>query len=167
MKLEDFNSTIQINLTAVFISMQEQMRAMLKQDPPGGHIINLTSILGLHACPWGANYSASKHAIVGLTRSAALEVANQKIYINAIAPGLIPTGMVNDISETAKVDEAFGKIMEAVPSHYPAERFGTPDQTAKAVPYLLDCDWVTGTVLEVDGSWVAGKSIPVGVKCTG
>ncbi|KAF2158499.1 hypothetical protein M409DRAFT_61602 [Zasmidium cellare ATCC 36951] len=167
MKLEDFNSTIQINLTAVFISMQEQMRAMLKQDPPGGHIINLTSIFGLHACPWGANYSASKHAIVGLTRSAALEVANQNIYINAIAPGLIPTGMVNDIGETAKIDAAFGKIIEAVPGQYPVERFGTPDQTAKAVAYLLDCDWVTGTVLEVDGGWGAGKSIPVGVKCTG
>ncbi|KAK4498633.1 hypothetical protein PRZ48_009143 [Zasmidium cellare] len=166
MKLEDFNSTMQINVTAVFLSMQEQMRVMLRQDPPGGHIINLTSKFGLHACPWGANYCASKHAIVGLTKTAALEVANQNIYVNAIAPGITPTGMVDDLGETAKNDEAFGKIMEKVMDQYPVGRFGTPDQTAKAVAFLLDCDWVTGTVLEVDGGWGAGKSMPPGMKCT-
>ncbi|KAF7195676.1 2,5-dichloro-2,5-cyclohexadiene-1,4-diol dehydrogenase [Pseudocercospora fuligena] len=164
-ELERFERLMHLNVTAVFVCMQEQARVMLKQpkqhDQPY-HIINFTSIYGEQGCPMGVAYSASKHAIVGMTKSAALEYGHRGIRVNALAPGIIPTGMVNEMVAEGSNDPEFAASGQYLVRMYPQQRFGTPDQVGKAVSYLVDTDWTTGTTLTMDGGFLAGK-LPQGL----
>ncbi|GIZ36678.1 hypothetical protein CKM354_000014600 [Cercospora kikuchii] len=155
-----FQAIMDINVTAVFISMQEQLRIMLGQTPRKGHIINIASIWGSAGLPFNANFCASKHALIGLTKTAALEYASEDISVCAVAPGAIPTGMTEKCHrQGAKLGREWGKVVEDMPKQYPVGRYGSPEDVAKAVAYLIESDWSTGTILTIDGGWSAGSSL--------
>ncbi|EME86333.1 uncharacterized protein MYCFIDRAFT_6690, partial [Pseudocercospora fijiensis CIRAD86] len=157
--LEKFERLMHLNVTAVFVCMQEQAKIMLQQpkqnDDQPCHIINFTSIYGEQGCAMGVAYCASKHAIIGMTKSAALEYAHRGIRVNALAPGIIPTGMVNEMVAEGLNDPDFAESGQYLVRLYPQQRFGTPDQVGKAVNCLVGTDWTTGTTLIMDGGFLA------------
>jgi len=157
-----------VNITGFYLSMQEQIKLMLatqnnnKPEQPATkqHIVNLASIYGLQGCGYGSAYAASKHAVVGMTRSAALENAKKNIYINAIAPGIIPTAIIEDMgAQLAALDGADPQHEEMKNMNfqklYPAGRFGTPMDVARAVAFVVENDWMVGSVLQIDGGFLA------------
>ena len=156
---DNIEQVFQINVFGVILCMQHQIRAM--QSNPGGsggRIVNFSSIYGLHGCKYGPIYGASKHAIIGVTKAAALEYANPKdnILINAIAPGVIVTDMTAGLDDPSWMPE--GELKEYViglKKQYAQERFGVVEDVARGVKFLLESPWVTGTVLEVDGGFGA------------
>ena len=147
-----------VNVTGVFLCMQEQIKAM-QANPggSGGHIVNFSSIYGLHGCKWGAVYATSKHALIGMTKSAALEYADPKenILINAVAPGVILTEMTAALDPTQMPDGELKDYMTGLINWYPQRKFGAVEDVARGVRYLLESPWVTGTVLEIEGGFGA------------
>lgn len=164
---KELDDVFAVNITGFYLSMQEQIKLMLAtqnntHEQPAGkqHIVNLASIYGLQGVAYGSAYAASKHAVVGMTRSAALETAKKNIYINAIAPGIIPTAIVEDMgAQRAALDDADPQHEEMKNLDflqlYPAGRFGTPVDVARAVAFVVENDWMVGSVLEVDGGFLA------------
>ena len=118
---------------------------MLKQK--SGRIINITSVVGLMGNAGQANYAAAKAGVVGLTRSAAKEMASRGITVNAVAPGFIATDMTKDLDA------------EGILTAIPLGTFGTPEQVAGTVQFLAAdsaAAYITGQVLQVDGGMVMG-----------
>lgn len=152
---EELDALFAVNIAGGYLSMGEQIRAMSShEDKKGGHIINTTSIYSIQGIPYGSAYAASKHAVVGMTESTAAEWAKHGIYINAIAPGTIPTAIVAYFMKAKKElpdEEEFDRMDLA--GRYPVGRFVQPEDVAKAVAYLVENDWVVGCVLEVDGEY--------------
>jgi NAD(P)-dependent dehydrogenase (short-subunit alcohol dehydrogenase family) len=152
-----------VNITGFYISMQEQVKLMLAsqkndslEQPTKQHIINLASIYGLQGCAYGSAYVTSKHAVIGMTRAAALENAKKNIYINAIAPGIIPTAIVADMgSQRDALDDEEHKEMKSLDfqAMYPVGRFGSPMDVARAVAFIVENDWMVGSVLQIDGGY--------------
>ena len=112
-----------------------------------GKIINITSVVGIIGNAGQANYSASKAGIIGLTKSAAKELASRNIQVNAVAPGYIATDMTENLTDDVKAG-----LAEAIP----LGRIGNPDDVAFAVSFLAshDADYITGQVINVDGGMV-------------
>ena len=139
---------ISVNLTGVFLCLQQEITHMLDQG--GGAIVNLASIYGLVGAR-GAPYVASKHGVVGLTRSFALVYAQQGIRINAVCPGHTETPMVAGVFAARPEEE------ERLRATYPVGRLGLPDEIAKAIAWLCSdaASFVTGVALPVDGGWTA------------
>lgn len=146
-----------VNIYGVYLCMQEQIKIMLSNpDGCGGRIINISSIYGLRGCPWASLYAASKHAVVGMTKSAGAEYAKDRIYINALAPGIVPTELVASMNTEKNRPAADPELANLdFLSRYPVGRFGTVQDVARAVAYILDNDWLVGSVLELDGGWGA------------
>ncbi|EAQ69571.1 beta-ketoacyl-(acyl-carrier-protein) reductase (KR) [Synechococcus sp. RS9909] len=145
MKTDDWQAVINLNLTGVFLCTRAVTRTMLKQK--SGRIINITSVVGLMGNAGQANYAAAKAGVVGLTRSAAKEMASRGITVNAVAPGFIATDMTKDLDA------------EGILAAIPLGRFGNPDQVAGAVRFLAAdpaAAYITGQVLQVDGGMVMG-----------
>jgi 3-oxoacyl-[acyl-carrier protein] reductase len=142
MKVEDWQRVIDINLNGVFNFTHSVIRPMMKQKY--GRIVNIASVVGLMGNVGQSNYSASKAAIIGFTKSVAREVASRGITVNAIAPGLIETAMTEVVSEKAK--EAFKQMI-------PIGRAGKPEDVANAIKFLLsdDASYITGQVINIDG----------------
>ena len=142
MTVEDFDEVIFKNLRGAFLMTKYVGKLMLKQR--SGHIINISSIVGLHGNAGQANYSASKAGIIGLTKSSALEYASRGITANAIAPGFIDTDMTKILPD---------KVKEAMLARIPVGKFGTPEDIAKAAAFLAsdDARYITGQTLGVDG----------------
>lgn len=143
MKAADWNAVINLNLTGVFLCTRAVARPMLKQK--SGRIINITSVVGLMGNAGQANYAAAKAGVVGLTRSAAKEMASRGITVNAVAPGFIATDMTKDLDA------------EAILKDIPLGSFGTQEQVAGAVRFLAAdpaAAYITGQVLQVDGGMV-------------
>ena len=106
-----------------------------------GRIVNVASIVGLHANPGQANYAASKAGVIGFTKTVAVEVARRGVTVNAVAPGFIETKLTEDV-----LGEELGKAI-------PARRVGTPEEAAACIRFLAseEASYVTGTTLTVDG----------------
>ncbi len=142
LKSEDWADVIQVNLNGTFYCLQEAAKIMLRQRY--GRIINISSLVGLSGNPGQANYSSSKAGIVGLTKSAALELAPRGITVNAVAPGFIETEM------TGKLDD---EVKEKYLDKIPMKRYGTPEDVARTVAWLAseDAGYITGQVISVNG----------------
>lgn len=142
MKEEDFDAVVDTNLKGAFHTIRFAARQMLKQR--SGRIINLSSVVGLRGNGGQVNYSASKAGIIGLTKSAAKELASRGITVNAIAPGFIETEMTAVLPEETKA---------ATLKEIPLQKFGKPEDVAQAAAFLAsdEAAYITGQVLCVDG----------------
>ncbi len=145
--LNDFDRIMRINLRGTFVCMQAELRVMLEAGK--GCIVNTASEASLKGSAADAVYTASKHAVAGLTKTVALEYARRGIRINAVCPGVILTGMMQEVEHTNPAGyEKAKKLM-------PIGRFGQPEEIAEAVLWLCSdaSSLVTGHLLAVDGGW--------------
>lgn len=142
--LDDWNRVLAINLTGAFLCTKYEIRAMEKTG--GGAIVNMSSVAGLRGVPMQAAYSASKHGIIGLTKTAAVEYARAGIRVNAVCPGVVDTpatrGMGVDWNEVLPV---------------PAGRIAQANEVAELVQWLLSdrASYVTGQAYAIDGGMTA------------
>ena len=142
MSEEDFDAVIQTNLKGVFNCTRHIARQMLKQK--SGRIINISSVSGVLGNAGQANYAASKAGVIGLTKTAAREVASRGITVNAVAPGFIETEMTDVLSEDVK-ENLLGSI--------PLKRMGQTKDIAETVAFLASdkAAYITGQTISVDG----------------
>ena len=145
---QDFDRTLDINLKGVFLCSKAVVPEMIKQGK--GKIINIASIAGQVGFANSSAYCASKGAIINITRELALELAQYKINVNAIGPGVIETSMTKNLLE----DKA---TKEALLANIPLNRIGKPEDIANAALFLAsdNSDYITGITLFVDGGWLA------------
>jgi len=136
---EQWQRVIDVNLSATFRTTREALKPMLRAR--FGRIVNVASIVGLHANAGQANYAASKAGVIGFTKTVAVEVARRGVTVNAVAPGLIETALTEGI--------VGGELEKAIP----ARRVGTPEEAAACIRFLAseEASYVTGTTLTVDG----------------
>ncbi|KAH7386964.1 hypothetical protein DE146DRAFT_748055 [Phaeosphaeria sp. MPI-PUGE-AT-0046c] len=139
----EFEQMWRVNVLGVFWCMQEQIQIMKKHNL--GHIVNIASIAGLHGILYSGTYVTTKHAVVGMTRTAALEYAQTGIQVAAVAPGAIKRYILNDAIAAGAYSE------ESIASMFPMKNMGKPLDIAQAISFLLHSDYATGSILEVDG----------------
>jgi NAD(P)-dependent dehydrogenase (short-subunit alcohol dehydrogenase family) len=144
---ENFQRVMAINVGGVWSCMRHEIRAMLRSG--GGSIVNCASAAGLVGVPNMSAYTASKHAVVGLTRVAAIEYARQGVRVNAVCPGVVDTPMIR----AALPPEAIDALAEASP----IGRIGQPKEIAATVVWLCsdDAPYLTGQAIAVDGAFSA------------
>jgi NAD(P)-dependent dehydrogenase (short-subunit alcohol dehydrogenase family) len=151
--LADWNRTISVNLTGPFLMCREFGKVMLERG--SGSIVNVSSVAGLLGISDRAAYNASKHGLVGLTRTLAAEWGGRGVRVNAVCPGWVKTEMDEEDQG------AGGYTDEDIEGRVPMGRFATPEDIARAVAFLADPDWsgfVNGHTLSVDGGWFADGS---------
>lgn len=143
---EEFDRVVRVNLNGVFYCLKHEILRMREQG--GGAIVNTASIWSFLGAPAQASYAASKHGVLGLTRTAAADHAADGIRVNAVAPGPIETAM------TASVP---AEILEAIVQRSAEKRIGQPDEIARAVAWLCSggAAYVNGVTIPVDGGWLA------------
>ncbi|MBW8358265.1 MAG: SDR family oxidoreductase [Weeksellaceae bacterium] len=148
MSIEGWKKVIDINLSGVFYGVKYQAPEMVKNG--GGSIINIASILGQAGFATSSGYVAAKHGVVGLTKSAAWEYAKDKVRINAVGPGFVYSGMVNE--------EAMGReALDFLETKHAFGRLGTPEEIAAMLLFLASdgASFVTGSYYPVDGGYLA------------
>jgi NAD(P)-dependent dehydrogenase (short-subunit alcohol dehydrogenase family) len=145
---ETFEQVMNVNVKGVWLSMKHEIPALLKTG--GGAIVNTASVAGLIGFPNMSIYIASKHAVIGLTKSVALEYAKQNVRINAVAPAAIETRMYEEVAATPEIKQMFTAA-------HPVGRIGQADEVANAVIYLCSdgASFITGHTLTVDGGYTA------------
>ena len=148
---EEWCRVININITGVFLCSQAFLRYLTSGGKTGA-IVNLASTLGVTAAPNRAAYTASKHAVVGLTKEMALEFGESGIRVNAVAPGVTRTSLTERYFQEAE-------MAQTVRSLHAMGRWGEAEEIAKAILFLAsdDASFITGETLLVDGGWLAGK----------
>src|SRR4051794_5295838 len=146
---DTFDRVNAVNLRGVWACMKHELRQMREQG--SGAIVNCSSLGGLVGLPGRASYHASKHGVIGLTSSAALEYAPRGIRVNAVCPGTIDTPMVSDMIAKGELDRAEAE------ANQPINRLGTAEEIAQAVLWLCSpgAGFVIGVALPVDGGYVA------------
>jgi 3-oxoacyl-[acyl-carrier protein] reductase len=142
MNENDWNMVLNINLKGAFTCTRLAAKIMMKQRY--GRIVNIASVVGVSGNPGQANYSASKAGLIGLTKTAAKELAARNVTVNAVAPGFIETDMTAALSEKART---------AMLDQVPMRRGGQPEDVAAAVKFLAsdDAAYITGQVIHVNG----------------
>lgn len=142
-----FNGMLDVNLTGVFLCLKHEVEQMLKQGG-GGAIVNTASIAGLVGLPMSAHYVAAKHGVVGLTKTAAMEYAQDGIRVNCVNPGYIKTPMTDEMMKT-RYDQLMTKV--------PARRLGDPEEIAEAVVWMCSdkASFMTGASHVIDGGYYA------------
>lgn len=151
---EDLDKVLDVNIKGVFFGLKHVMAAMMEQK--SGSIINMASITGLRGSFGLAPYSASKHAVISLTKTAALEMADTGIRVNAICPGYVDTRMMRDIEEKAAPNHA-EKAREKALSNVPMNRYAQPEEIANLVLFLASdlASFTTGSQYVIDGGLLA------------
>ncbi|SEL40820.1 NAD(P)-dependent dehydrogenase, short-chain alcohol dehydrogenase family [Chitinophaga rupis] len=146
---ENWERTLAVNLTGVWLCMKHELSHMLRQG--SGVIVNCASVAGLVGFTALPAYVASKHGVIGLTKTAALEYAKSGIRVNAVCPGVIRTPMIDRFTGKDKHVEQQFRDME------PIGRLGEPEEVAEAVVWLCSdaASFITGTALPVDGGWIS------------
>lgn len=151
---DDWDRTIEINLKGVWLCLKYEIQQMLKQAG-GGAIVNMASVAGLMGSAGAATYCASKHGVIGLTKSAALENARSGIRVNVVCPAVI---------ETPMGDRLFGspEVAKWALGLHPIGRFGKPVEIAEAVLWMCSdrASFMTGQSLVLDGGFLAGPNAP-------
>lgn len=140
MKEEEFDDVINVNLKGSFNMMRHVTKPMLKQK--AGTIINMSSLVGIVGNAGQVNYAASKAGVIGMTKSFAKELGSRQITVNAIAPGYIETDMTDILSD---------KIKKQMLDTIPMKKFGNVEDIAKTVEFLIESEYITGQVIEVNG----------------
>lgn len=145
MSEEDFSKVIDINLKGTFNCIRHASRLMMKQK--FGRIVNISSVIGLIGNVGQANYAASKAGVIGLTKSAAREMAPYSVTVNAIAPGFIKSDMTDKLTD---------EIKDNIKSSIPMKKIGEPKDVANLVKFLANDEtgYITGQVINVDGGMV-------------
>ncbi|MDX1584287.1 MAG: SDR family oxidoreductase, partial [Thermoanaerobaculia bacterium] len=145
MKPDAWDRVLRTNLDSLYPITQAVVKKMMRNR--WGRIINVSSVVGLTGNPGQANYAASKAAIVGFTKSLALELGSRNITANAIAPGFVRTAMTDEMTEDSK---------DAMESRIALGRLGTPDDIAYGAVFLASeqASYITGTVLNISGGLV-------------
>ncbi len=153
LSFEEWQRVISVNLSGTFLPSQAFARRLVALGRPG-RIVNLASTLGLMAAPKRAAYTASKHGVVGLTKQMALELGEQHIRVNAVAPGVVRTPM----TERYFQDEEYAQAIRDI---HALGRWAEPHEIATAILFLAaeENGFITGSVLTVDGGWTIGKKM--------
>src|SRR5207253_1706695 len=148
-KVEDFERAIRVNLTGVFLAMKYEIPAMLRSG--GGVIVNMSSTAGVQGVRGMAAYVASKHGVVGLTKTAALDYAEQNIRVNVVAPGPILTHRLAQLPDERR---------DEIAAYVPLRRIGKPEEVAAAVVWLCsdEASFVTGATIPIDGGRLSGAA---------
>ena len=146
MSPQDWDQVLNVNLRGAFLCTKFAMSHMIKQRQ--GRIVNISSVVGVSGNPGQANYAAAKAGLIGFTKAVAREVASRNVTVNAVAPGFVTTGMVDELSQE-KRQQILGRI--------PMGRFGTAQDVAEAVVFLCGegAGYITGQVLTIDGGLIA------------
>ena len=148
MKDEDWDNLIAVNLSSVFYCLKFQLKILLDQG--GGNIVNVASLAGKKGVPLGCHYSASKHGVIGLTKTAAVEYGSRNIRVNAICPSFIETDIIEAVPKP---------LLEFVANfRVPLKRLGRPEEVANAIKFMLsdDSSYMNGHSLVLDGGMDAG-----------
>lgn len=153
--LEEFENVQNVNFKSVFLGMKYGIEAILKSKSKGGFILNIASLAGMQGSSGMSLYTASKHAVVGLTKNAALDYAAHNITINAICPGTFRTAIWNDAPE--EVITSLAKKLS------PNGRLGDPTEIANLALFLASdlSRFTNGSIISVDAGASAGKSLPL------
>ena len=146
MASDDWDEVLDVNLKGAFLCTKFVMPHLIKQRH--GRVVNISSVVGLSGNPGQANYAAAKAGLIGFTKSVAREVASRNITVNALAPGYITTGMVEELAE---------ETQKRILSRFPMGRFGAAEDVAEAVLFLCSegAGYITGQVLTIDGGMIA------------
>jgi NAD(P)-dependent dehydrogenase (short-subunit alcohol dehydrogenase family) len=146
--VESYTTTFDTNVLGTFLGLKHELKVMIPQG--SGSIINISSTLGQKAAPEASIYAATKHAVEGLTKTAALEAASANVRVNAVAPGPIDTGMLDrfTISAEKKTDLIAG---------VPLKRMGRPEEVAQTILFLASdkAPFITGQIIGIDGGKMA------------
>ncbi|MEU5999602.1 glucose 1-dehydrogenase [Streptomyces sp. NPDC047197] len=159
--LEEFQQVIQVNQIGCFLGIRTVAPEI--EAAGGGTIVNTASYTAMTGMAYVGAYAATKHAILGLTRVAAMELAARNIRVNAVCPGAVDTPMTNpaQLDPTADPDEAREAVAELYKKLVPLGRIGRPEEVAALALFLTgdDSAYITGQPFVIDGGWLAGVSI--------
>lgn len=159
--LDEFMQVVQVNQVGCFLGIKTVAPRIAEAG--GGTIVNTASYTGVTGMAAVGSYAASKHAIVGLTRVAALELARRRIRVNAVCPGAIDTAMSNPavLDPNADVEGSARGLERMYRKLVPLGRIGRPDEVARLALFLTseDSSYITGQPFVIDGGWLAGVSV--------